>query len=288
MTSPERNFNTISPSAKSLLLMKGHTNIPYAKQTAELICFPGKYVPDYRRKDFRFWIRTVHFESRYFSIDQLLSDLPVKNILELSSGYSFRGLDITRTKDIYYIDTDLPDMTEMKNKFKEALADGMLLKGKYEIMPLNALDKVKFEETISRFPEGEIAIVNEGLLMYLDNDEKEKLCGIIHKVLKQRGGYWITADIYLKRTIERMQLIQDENEEKFFREHRVEEKRFNSFEEAEVLFKKTGFIIDKEAQPDNAKLSSVKYLLENSSVEELQMLKARGKVQATWRLKTTD
>ena len=31
-----RNYNTISPSAKSILLMKGHTNIPFARQTAEL------------------------------------------------------------------------------------------------------------------------------------------------------------------------------------------------------------------------------------------------------------
>jgi hypothetical protein len=30
-----RNFNTISPSAKSLLLMKGLTNIPFARQAAE-------------------------------------------------------------------------------------------------------------------------------------------------------------------------------------------------------------------------------------------------------------
>jgi hypothetical protein len=286
MPPSDRNFNTISPSAKSLLLRKGHTNIPFARQTAELISLPGKYVPDFGRKDFRYWTRVVHFESRYFSIDQLLAGLQVKNILELSSGYSFRGLDLALKNEVHYIDTDLPDMTGMKNYFKEELCAGKTLTGKYEILPLNALDEVKFREIIERFPPGEIAIVNEGLLMYLDWEEKEKLCGIINNVLKKRGGCWITADVYINRAADTMPLIQDEHEKKFFAEHQLEEKKFNSFEEAEELFKKTGFVIDKEAVTDNSKLSSVKYLLENSPMEELLKLRSLGRVQATWRLKS--
>jgi hypothetical protein len=60
------NFNTISPSAKSLLLMKGHTNIPFARQTAELIEYPEKYNPDFSNKGMTFWARVVHFENRYW------------------------------------------------------------------------------------------------------------------------------------------------------------------------------------------------------------------------------
>ncbi|MDR3609431.1 MAG: hypothetical protein P4L27_02585 [Ignavibacteriaceae bacterium] len=41
-----RNFNTISPSAKSLLLMKGLTNIPFAKEGAEFIMYPEPYSRD--------------------------------------------------------------------------------------------------------------------------------------------------------------------------------------------------------------------------------------------------
>jgi len=109
-----RNFNTISPSAKSLLLMKGHTNIPFARQTAELIEYPEKYNLDFSNEDMTFWARVVHFENRYWSIDQLLTDLPIKNILELSSGFSFRGLETTKKKGFYYIDTDLPDVIATK------------------------------------------------------------------------------------------------------------------------------------------------------------------------------
>src|SRR5205809_6143800 len=96
-----RNFNTISPSAKWILLMKGHTNIPFARQTAELVEHPQKFFPDFNNNDLSFWGRTLHFESRYWSIDQLLEDSPIKNILELSAGFSFRGLHLAQQKDIY-------------------------------------------------------------------------------------------------------------------------------------------------------------------------------------------
>ena len=56
-----RNFSTISPSAKSLLLMKGYTDIPFARQTAELLTYPEKYQPDFDKNDMTFWARTLHF-----------------------------------------------------------------------------------------------------------------------------------------------------------------------------------------------------------------------------------
>lgn len=283
-----RNYNTISPSAISLLLKKGLTNIPYARQVAEMLVYPENYNPDFSIKDFRFWARVVHFESRYWSIDQLLTDIPVKNILEISSGFSFRGLETIKQSGFHYIDTDLPDVIAQKKIFIKSLQNEPCNSGsKLEILPLNALDEIQFYETVNRFPKGEIVIVNEGLLMYLDNSEKEKLCSIIYKILQERGGYWITADIYIKGQIEKLDLIRDEKEKQFFEEHQIEEKRFDSFEVAEAFFKKVGFTIDKEAQPDRSKLSSLKYLIERATEEELAKLKTRDKIQATWRLKVT-
>ena len=58
----------------------------------------------------------MHFENRYWSIDQLLNDLTIINILEISSGYSFRSLEYTRQKAVHYIDTDLPDVIAAKKE----------------------------------------------------------------------------------------------------------------------------------------------------------------------------
>ena len=73
-----RNYNTISPSAFSLIMLKGYTNIPFARRTAELILYPEAYIPDFEVKDFTFWARVVHFENRYWSIDHLLTDLTIR------------------------------------------------------------------------------------------------------------------------------------------------------------------------------------------------------------------
>jgi O-methyltransferase involved in polyketide biosynthesis len=281
-----RNFNTISPSAKSLLFMKGHTNIPFAQQTAELMAYPGKYIPDFSKRDVTYWARTVHFENRYWSINQLLNELPIKNILELSSGYSFRSLEKVNESNVHYIDTDLPDMIETKKNFVEALQKkDNITTGKLELLPLNALDENQFKEVVSRFPEGEIAIVNEGLLMYLDDNEKEKLCRIIYDILKERGGYWITADIYLKEQIGKNDLKLDKHTKEFFKQHNIEEKKFNSFDEAKLFFTKAGFTIDKEAHIKRSQLSALKYLIKSTPLKQLFKMNRAGKVQATWRLK---
>ena len=285
MNSINRNYNTISPSAKSLLLMKGHTNIPFARQTAELIVHPDKFNPDFNNKNMTFWARVLHFENRYWTIDQLLADLPIKNILELSSGFSFRGLETIKKKGFYYIDTDLPDVIAIKKHIMTFLSKNSLnTEGKLEILPLNALDQRQFHEIVTHFPDGEIAIVNEGLLMYLDTIEKEKLCAIIHKILKERGGYWITADIYLKKQIDKLDLNIDSKTQRFFEQHQIENNNFDSFEDAKTFFKRMGFRIDKEADIKSSKLSSLKYFMKSTTIKQLIRIRRAGKMQATWRL----
>lgn len=96
--------------------MKGMTSIPYARETANLLVYPEKYAPDTNNSDFMFWARTLHFEERYWSINDLLRDLPVKNVLELGSGFSFRGLETSKEIGVYYIDTDLPGVIAEKKK----------------------------------------------------------------------------------------------------------------------------------------------------------------------------
>jgi O-methyltransferase involved in polyketide biosynthesis len=281
-----RNFKTISPSAKSLLLMKGLTNIPFARQAAELMVYPEKYTPDFSNRDVGFGARIVHFESRYWSIDQLLSGIPIKNILELSSGFSFRGLETIKQKGFHYIDTDLPEVIAMKKDLIRALRnENSSIESTLETLPLNVFDEMQFNEIVNHFPEGEIIIVNEGLLMYLDDAEKEKLCKIIYTILKERGGYWITADIYIKNQTGNWDLPIDERRKHFFEKHHIEDNKFDSFEAAESFFKKVGFTIDKEAQYDRTKISSLKYLIANATREELIKIKKRERIQATWRLR---
>lgn len=287
MSQDQKDYNSISPSAKSLLLLKGYTNIPYAKETAALMQGSEVFGLNFDDKDFWFWIRVMHFESRYWSIDQLLKQTDSKNILELSSGYSLRGLALCeKDGNIHYIDTDLPEVVATKQKMMEQLGLGKNLKGDFELLPLNAMDATAFDEVVNRFEEGPLTIVNEGLLMYLNVEEKKRLCETIRGVLKQRGGYWITADIYVKRSNDmRATLPQSSSEAAFFEQHQIEENKFDNYEAAKQFFEEQGFELVKEAVPDYGSLSVMPNLMKVLPEEVRNSKEPPPKVQATWMLK---
>jgi O-methyltransferase involved in polyketide biosynthesis len=280
-----RDYSSISPSAKSLLLMKGYTNIPYAKEMAALIQGPEPFDLNFDDKDFWFWIRVMHFESRYWSIDQLLKQTDNKNILELSSGYSLRGLEMCTREAIHYIDTDLSTVITNKQQMISNLPVNDL-KGKLELLPLNAMDTAAFNSVVNRFDSGPVTIVNEGLLMYLDQEEKKQLCQTIHDLLKERGGCWITADVYIKRSAEMQQAFpHTKGEAAFFEQHNIENNKFDSYQAAESFFKEQGFEIVKEAEPNMKELSVLPHLLNTMPPEVRNSNTPPPKIQATWMLK---
>ena len=266
-----------------------------------------------------YWMRVMHFESRYWSINQLLEDLTATNILEISSGFSFRGLDLSQKKPVFYIDTDLPNIIAGKQRFIDALtADRSpapaappgspartatpppapdTRPGHYELQPLNALDPAAFDAVINKFPPGPLTILNEGLLVYLDHAEKAQLCANIRKALLARTGKWITADIYIKRA-EDDAGMRSAAWRKWSDEHGLEEKKFTSFEEAGRFFHSMGFEIEKEATQDYSRLTSFPQFLKAigpSDHRRPSLLGAgpaselrrpgRPRLHATWRLR---
>ncbi len=281
----QKNYSSISPTAKLLLLSKGYTDIPFARETAELISRPGVYTLQPESIDITAAMRMVHFELRYKSIDQLLAGLAIHNILELSSGFSFRGLAAVQDKPVTYIDTDLPELIATKQQMAAELQAHIQPKGTLEILPLNALDEAAFREIVNKFPAGELAIVNEGLLMYLEWEEKKQLCSIIRNVLQERGGYWITADVYVKMRDSYSQMNTNDELEKYLEQHKVEEKKFDSFEHAEAFFNEQGFVVDKEAEEDYLAMGSIKYVIANLTPEQLASPGKPPRIQATWRLR---
>jgi len=280
-----KDYTSISPSAKSLLLMKGFTDIPYAKETAALMQGSEVFDLNFDDKDFWFWVRVIHFENRYKSIDRLLKQTDSRNILELSSGYSLRGLDLcVNDANVRYVDTDLPEVVVVKKQMIAELQLDKAAKGTFELVALNALDEAAFDNVVRRFGDGPLTVVNEGLLMYLNTDEKKQLCRTIHRVLKQRGGCWITADMYVKVPAEMSNRVpRRKGESDFFEQHRIDENKFESYDAARVFFEEQGFEVATEDVPRYDQLSAMPHLL------KLLPEEARNgpppKIQATWMLK---
>ncbi|KQM77277.1 hypothetical protein ASE74_18720 [Pedobacter sp. Leaf216] len=282
-----RDYSSISPSAKSLLLAKSLTNIPFVADAVKLI-YGNHDLENLYTKDFDeiFLKRLVHFESRYLSLDSLLFASGSLNILEISSGYSFRGLDLVlRHPTIYYLDTDLPGVIDIKKDLVNRLIveEKLSLKGKLKIEALNALDEDAFLNAINQMPLGPVSIINEGLLVYLNTEEKISLCKTIHKSLKLRGGYWITADVYIKRPD--LKNDNDDHFSQFLAAHHVDDNKFESFEQAEQFFLAQGFKLITKATSVWHQLSSLKYI-DAALIKKIKEQSNKvGRIRETWVLK---
>lgn len=181
-------------------------------------------------------IRSMHFENRYKTVDEALRKCCITNIIEMSSGFSFRGLALCADEDVDYIDTDLPGIVATKTDLISTLV--CQWPENFTVAPLNVLDESAFGSLVAQLPAGLVAIVNEGLLVYLNSNEKRRLCAIIHSILKERGGCWITGDIYIKDTVK---IPQQDETQKFIDAHNVEENKFEDYASAEEFFNSCGF-----------------------------------------------
>ena len=282
-------FDSISPSALSLLETRAFTSIPFAKESFQIISQShSSESTSQSQLPVGVLFRIIHFESRYRSIDQGLRDLGITNILEFSSGFSFRGLDFCKNPTIQFIDSDLPAIIETKKKILLELTKNYCDYQPHNLLlkPMNALDEKDFFDTISLFSSGPISIVKEGLLMYLNIEQKEHLCNIIHKILSQVGGYWITSDIYRQGEIEGRNIdnFYKQKGQEFLKKHNVENNKFSSFAVAEDFFSRCGFEIFKKIEVEKTALSSVKLLSEYYPSSVTNSI-SRSKSRETWILK---
>jgi O-methyltransferase involved in polyketide biosynthesis len=246
-----RDYSTISPSALSLLLMKSETTIAFAKEAAKLLwgdAFPSELAEAQKAENARRRLR--HFESRYRSLDQLLSEAGCSRVLELAAGLSFRGLALARSSQTFYADTDLPEIAQLKAQLIAKLEPAPLA-GTLYVSALNALDAEAFRRTLGQIPPGTLAIANEGLLVYFDDQEKARLAQNVRAALLTRGGVWLTADVYIQNPGGSAPTVGYGRSRAFIDQHRVEQNKFPSWAAAEHFFKQNGFKILKKLAHDH-------------------------------------
>jgi O-methyltransferase involved in polyketide biosynthesis len=265
----DRDFTSISPTAQGLLLMKAiTTSIPYLKEAAELIMGQGG----------------IEFECRYLSIDEVLVGSPINNFLEIASGFSFRSLVMTRDRNCFYLDTDLPEIVETKMGIATELlrAEGRTPEQSPCFATLNALDPDAFSKAIELFPPGPIAVISEGLLVYLDETEKRQLCSNIRQALIERGGVWVSADVYTRKGKEIKSRPRSPQVLKFLAQHKVVENSFATFDDARGFFTECGFQIETHTADEvYSRLSSVKSLKRRQEINE-EEIRARLNTRQTW------
>lgn len=196
-------YDIVSPTAVLCARARADiTDMPYTKEIYEQIksqkCALNLLYP--------FLIRAVRafpnlatrgstLEGRYISTNEALQRLGGCDILELASGVSPRGLEHANG-EIVYVESDLPDMIAEKERAVKAIRaeEGRPVKNHFfeSINPIHD-DLGNFA---GRFNGNPVAVVNEGLLMYLTLDEQKRVRDNISNFLHENShnGAWITPD----------------------------------------------------------------------------------------------
>jgi O-methyltransferase involved in polyketide biosynthesis len=174
-------FARISSTAFITSSARQFTDIPYAKELSEL-------VPAQRLAGL-----SVMLEARYKTVDRLIAQDGATQILELASGFLPRGLAMSANPDLTFIESDLPEMIQNKKLLAGKIA------GERSNLHFLEIDATSRPSQLLRSApyfnaERPIMILCEGLLMYLTEAEKRRVCDNVREMLRRYGGVWVTPD----------------------------------------------------------------------------------------------
>lgn len=145
----------------------------------------------------QFQKRAPVLEARFKAVSRLVDQVGSRNILELASGISPRGLIMTEDSAVTYVETDLPEMLHEKaDLIRDVLGAQNVVRTNLHVMEVDAVNREQLQEAVN-LTSGEITIAQEGLFVYMPRRDQEKVARNVLGILRDRGGAWIT-DVALK------------------------------------------------------------------------------------------
>ena len=130
-------------------------------------------------------------EVLYQSANQLILQEDNPTILDIACGYSPRVL-LMAPKGYTYIGADLPDVVKdlMSRRRYLLPADADCFAG---YRTVDATNRDQMEHVLAAFRDS-LTIVTQGLLSYLDLNQKQELAANVRELLSRDGGCWIIPD----------------------------------------------------------------------------------------------
>ena len=186
-------------------------------------------------------------ESRYVALNNAVLQTGCDIVLDLPCGFVHRAFDMADNGKTY-VGGDLPDVIRAVRPVINAM------------LPLDQKDKVRFSEVdITNYPSisdalrglrGPVCVCTEGLFVYLNASEKQTVIQNIYRLLKERGGSWITVDPEtLARHLAVYSAISGDRAAEFLQD---EMKGFSKESEIDVTGKSTPFLQEKGDKPEEA------------------------------------
>ncbi len=182
------SFESIIPTALHTAYPLIYTNIPYANEIYKALCEYG--FPDELKND----KLCFEIEARYVLIDKFLKKSGITQVLELACGFTSRGLNFCKqNSDYVYVELDLPKVIKEKRSILNKVASP--LPNNLYFVDGNALNKDDINKCLKYFDLSKpIAVINQGLMRYLDFDEKRTLTKIVYELISKNNGIWLTCD----------------------------------------------------------------------------------------------
>ena len=203
-TAPTSNFEKISPTAFLVTHARQYSDIPYTKDLAELVdaqTVADRFIPEGQERPIH---TPILIEARYKTINRVLAQFQIRQIIELASGLLPRGAIATQNPDITFVESDLPAIVALKQKLvKQLIGDRSNLH----------FETIDATHQPSQFPIGAnylrddepVAILCEGLLVYFNFEEKARVFANVREVLQRYRGVWITSDLIAKERRKQLQ-----------------------------------------------------------------------------------
>lgn len=195
------DLSRISVTAKLAAYYRQFSDIAFAREVARRIGADDAFeqiVREHGLERDKLTFYAPMFEARYKSISQLIGKSGCAQVLELASGYSLRGLDLTQRGALRYVETDLPAVVATKL----TLLDDVRRQHRIAPSPLHvvtAADALDFEalRTASAALDHALPllVLCEGLIGYLTREETERLASNVRALLGAfGGGSWLCPD----------------------------------------------------------------------------------------------
>jgi O-methyltransferase involved in polyketide biosynthesis len=195
----------ISVTAKLSAYYRKFSDIAFAAEVATLIGADAAFaelVREHALEPDKLTFYAPMFEARYKSVTQLIGECGATQVLELASGYSLRGLDLTQTSSVHYVETDLRDVVATKLELLEEVRrrHDLAPRPSHEVTAADALDLGQLQRAAAGFDRGRpLMILCEGLVGYLTREETGRLTGNVQRLLGEfSGGWWMVPDFAFK------------------------------------------------------------------------------------------
>jgi len=200
-------YAKIGVTAKLAAYMRRFSDIPFAEDVAQALqareAFDRLLTDSGMQPDDLLWYAPI-FEVRYKSIAAAIRASGIRQVMELASGVSLRGLGMAQDASMSYVETDLADITMEKVALVADLRRRHDLPdyGNHFLAVANALDPAQLRAAVKGFEHDKpLAIVNEGLFQYLSIEEMETVARNVRALLVEFGGVWITPDFAIRADV---------------------------------------------------------------------------------------